>query len=150
MLVDLPDEDEAVERVARKLYEREYERANHCGMVLSEIAGKRIIDRMEAWEDCKATFLGDAKAVIELLSAPTAKPSLVGGENAQRNLAERGIMYYQKEIDIFYEGYNKADAEFKANGFCGMKPMIGGIIALTEALTKASRRGTSGENDGHE
>lgn len=40
------------------------------------------------------------------------------------------IAAYQWAIDAFYEGYNKANAEFKAANFTGLKPIIGGIISL--------------------
>lgn len=51
---------------------------------------------------------------------------------------ERCIAEDQWAIDAFYEGYDKANADFKANGFLGLKPIIGGIRALL-AATKPER-----------
>ena len=46
---------------------------------------------------------------------------------------ERCIADDQWAIDAFYKGYDKANADFKANGYTGLKPVIGGIRSLVDA-----------------
>lgn len=58
-------------------------------------------------------------------------------------VTERCIADDQWAIDAFYEGYDKANANFKANGFSGLKPIIGGVRSLLTALntTKQEAQG---------
>ena len=44
---------------------------------------------------------------------------------AEESQKERCIADDQWAIDAFYDGYDKANADFKANGFTGLKPIIG-------------------------
>ena len=48
--------------------------------------------------------------------------------------SERCIADDQWAIDAFYDGYDKANAAFNANGFTGLKPIIGGIRSLLAAV----------------
>lgn len=60
---------ELAEKIARVLYERERERGEHANFLLSDATGKVITGcAIEPWEECKDTFLSDARAIIEATS----------------------------------------------------------------------------------
>jgi hypothetical protein len=60
-----PAEGEVVERAAKLLYEREAMREAHCAGVISRASGNPVAPMMEPWDECKDSFLGDAKALAE-------------------------------------------------------------------------------------
>jgi hypothetical protein len=60
------------ENVARVLYECERKRGEIANSVMSAATGREITGcTMEPWEECKDTFLSDARAVLSALSKAT-------------------------------------------------------------------------------
>lgn len=53
-----------IEAVARVLYAQEKARSDHADAVLSAAKGRPITLHMEPWDECKDTFLGDARAAL--------------------------------------------------------------------------------------
>jgi hypothetical protein len=72
-----------VEGVAMVLYECEAERGRIANEIMSKATGKEITGcSMEPWEECKDTFLGDARAVLSHLGCDDTAEQR--GQNATR------------------------------------------------------------------
>ncbi len=82
-------------------------------------------------------FKYHAKQVLKVIRPylhPEAQTSEIPVVDTERCIADD-----QWAIDAFYKGYDKANADFKENGFTGLKPIIGGIRSLLAAVNAPKR-----------
>lgn len=91
------------------------------------------------WEAWQAAYKLYHEAGLESLM-PLTDRQYAEQQLVQESQRERCIADDQWAIDAFYEGYDKANADFKANGFCGLKPIIGGIRSLLAAVKARPKR----------
>lgn len=85
----------------------------------------------------------DADMANKMMACMNPKPK------SEANAADRPIESPQKErciaddqwaIDAFYDGYEKANDDFKKNNYTGLKPIVGGIRSLLAAISGRESR----------
>lgn len=129
-----------IDEIAKAAIAAMGESTAQVGSTPTSPATDTLIDKLEAirldWKNDYQQEKVYAMDYIIPIVAEAMRPSEITVVDTAK---ERCIADDQWAIDAFYEGYEKAQADWKANGFSGLKPIIGGIRSLLAAVNAPKR-----------